>query len=1054
VNQFETLGSGSDKPKKGVPLATTQIFTGYWPNASPYRDAAVAYLYAKFYGATRNDKIAAGSNTEVSPRMTLCRRPGCPVWSSASFTDVTGFYSFNPFETGAGEQVYVIVDEATATYVATTSTKTLLYTKSAGAGKTRFKGEGNTLYMGNGVQTLKWSWFPAWAASTSYQPDQSILDSNNNIQLSLGYGVRITSTSVSSDIATINYTGTGVINQGDTVSLYGLTVASGLNDTTQIVLGAGSGFFTVSYSTSNYSTTADTGAAVDATQGNGTSGSSTPSFSGTIDSLVVDGTNVWVSQGNSVQNLGIVAPTTSPTVQNTLIPAPSSWAASTYYWPNPYIVDSNTSTGPWIWQLTTSGTTNSSVPSGLTSGTPIPQYSGGSQSASPTTVTDGTAVWTCNSLAARQTSTKYSAGQVILVSYTFVYYTYQFVQNDGGGGQLIKTAHNVTYMGFFQSKNSGTTSSSANSSLSWTSGLNTTVSDGSVTWVNVGLEVTRTASSTSSPTQGVDSNMVAGNVGDSLLVSTSNQISDSNGNGETVTIAGKSQTTAPTWSTTLGASVDDGTAPCLVWKNTGPLGAANTGVWFYAYSWVNLATGDESTASSLSSPILEAAGSGILVSGSGSPDTQVGQINIYRTTQQPVGSTSGTPFLLTSIPAPANGASWSYLDTTPDPPNSGATLNVEIIAAGYGIVDGVVSNYNDPPPTGLTNLEFYAGRMWGSVGNVIYYSTGPDVTVGNGNTSWNALNFYETPGVVYRLWPTTVGMFVFTDDGLWIIQGLGTSTSPFQEIQPADPSISILSYDAFSQSGTQGIIYTSDSKFYSVDPQNGTSWLGQPVGNDLVAGYTPSSVYVTYHSHGLDQIGLVTNGSNQWLSYMQVPAPETGYLWNPPATISAGSGGVGAVASIETAPGIHTLLIGPSNSGPILMRDSSYTTFADNETAYEAWAAFGNIVFAHHGQLAGLMHIGADFVRVGSQPQVSVLLDEILNQPNTPAWVSVPNPISDPTNLPQSDTLYQLRYWLIETQKPLYCRNALIKFDFGETDTVQNELLVFTVFGESLVETQ
>lgn len=51
-NQLESNGSqGPEKPQKAVPLAVTQLFSGYWPNSAPYRDAAVAYLYAKFYGA-------------------------------------------------------------------------------------------------------------------------------------------------------------------------------------------------------------------------------------------------------------------------------------------------------------------------------------------------------------------------------------------------------------------------------------------------------------------------------------------------------------------------------------------------------------------------------------------------------------------------------------------------------------------------------------------------------------------------------------------------------------------------------------------------------------------------------------------------------------------------------------------------------------------------------------------------------------------------------------------------------------------------------------------
>lgn len=1167
MNQFEVLGSNADKPRKAVPLATTQIFTGYWPNSAPYRDAAVAYLYAKFYQAGRNDKIAAGLNTEVSPRMTLCRRPGLTVWNSNSFTDVTGFYSFRPFQSGNGEQTYVIVDTTTAVYIGginTGTTKILLYTKASGAGTSRFKGEGNTLYWGDGKNTMKWTWFPGWTAATSYTPGQSILDASNNIQQCLGYAVQVVSTSVSSNVATITYSGSGTVKAGDTITFYGLTTKTALNNATVQVLNVGSGTFTCSFVTADYSTTADTGIAVDATQTSIVSGGSTPSFGSTIQGVLLDGTVGWICWGSSVQNMGIVAPTAAPTVSITPVPSKPDWAASTYYWPDPLIIDSNST--PYVWELTTSGTTASSVPSGLTTGTPTPMYSGGTVSASPTTVTDGTAVWTCNSLATRVVSTAYSVGQVIAVSWPYTYYTYEYVcfsgnvgiktptgvvnfedcpkgrwfqivnetgthwaklqvtsvfnidmlefqpgklvtkthkmklagewldaelyylnrpvvkysgdvytlsimsedeadqhyvletgdvahnipYDPGGGGcTVVQVPHNVTYEAFFECTVAGTSSSTATASIGWNGGLNSTTIDGGVTWTCVGLWVTRTSSASAAPTGGGDSNQVAGNVGNSQLVSVNIEIQDSNSKGEIPIIAGVSGSTAPTWATTVGAQTVDNSG--LIWSNQGSLGAANTGNWFYSFTYVNPTTNDESTGSPLSKAILLPASSGVVVSGPGSPDTQVGAINIYRSPQETATAVSGTPFFLTQIPAPPNGGSWSYTDVTPDPPNQGAILNVLITCPGYALVNGVVTNYNDPPPDGLTNLEFHAGRMWGTVGNVSYYSTGPDVTSGNGNTSWSALNFNETPGTMHKLWPTTVGLFHFTNDGLWLVQGLGSLSSPFEPIQLVDADISIATPNAFCVNGTQALVYTSDSQYLQLDPQQGTSILGQPVANDLASTYNPNYVYLTHHSHGLDQLGIITTGSSEWLSWMQVPAPETGYLWNPPAVLQPGSGGMSAVASVETSPGVYTLLVGPLLTGPILQRDSTFSNFTDNGNAYDAWVAFGNIVFAYHGQMAGLIHIGADFVRVGSTPTISVLLDEILNQPNTPAWVPIPNPVNDPPNLPASNTLYQLRYWMIESQQPVYCRNGVFKFDFGN-DTVQNELLCFTIFGESMAE--
>lgn len=1091
ANQFEVAGSQNpEKPHKVVPLATTKIFTGYWPNSAPYRDAAVPFLYEKFYGASRNDKIADGHNVEVSPQMTLIRRPGTTIWNSNTFFNVTGFYSFRPFEAGVGEQTLVMVDTTADSansitgfvYIAGingTPVQDIIYTKPGGinstSGPSRFQAEGNTLYWGDGVNTLKYSWFPAWKASTLLDPGTCIIDPNGNIQQWLGYGQLVTATFVTSNTMGFSTFSAGVgfsINVGDVLNFIGLTTKTGLNGINATVTSVSVGGLapTISYVTPNYSIVADTGAMIDITKGAATTDASMPTFSTTIGTVTLDGFGIWICRGSAVQNMGIVAPTLAPTVQVIPVPAFNTWAASTYYWPNPCIIDSNTGTGPWVWQLTTPGTTNSSVPSGLTTGTPTPEFSAGTTS-TPTTVTDGSAVWSCNSKAGRITNTAYSQSQIIAVSWTYIYYTYTQTTTTtfvGGGSQqffiptttLVSTPHEVTYSAFFECVTPGTSSTTATSGIAWQAGLNSQITDGTVTWQNIGLEVTRLAATTVAPTGGGNTNIVSGNVGNTVLVSNLTEIQDSNGNGEIPTIAGPSASAHPTWPTALGATVTETSG--LTWSNQGQFGAANTGSWYYTYTYLNAATGDESSAAPLSQAILLPANSGALLSGPGSPDTQVTNINIYRTTQQ-AGTAQGTPFYLRTILAPPSGGQWSTLDNTSDPPVPGSTLDIEITAPGFGVVNGIVTNFNDPPPTGLTNLSFHAGRMFGTVGNITYYSTGPDVTTGNGNTSWSVLNFFETPGTQSRLWPTTVGMFVFSNDGLWIIQGLGTSTNPFQQIQLVDPDISIVGYNDFTTAGTQANIFTSDRLYLSLDPQNGTSWLGQPVATVLAnpnndPPYTPGEVYLTYHSNGLDQKGFIIS-DNGWLNWMSVPAPETGFLWNPPAAIASPVNG--AMASVEVTPGVFQLLLGPGAipGGQILMRDSTFSVFTDGGTSpsggggapYPAWVVFGNIVFAHHGQMAGLVHVGADFVRLGAEPIASCLLDEILNQPGTPEWVIIPNPVNDPPNLPASATIFQLRYWMIETQEPIYCRNGLFKFDFSE-DEVKNELLCFTIFGESMTE--
>jgi hypothetical protein len=231
ANQLQIAGAQSEKPAKFASLFVGQIFSGLWTNRSQLRDAATPFLYTKFYSANRNDSLIDGLNTELSERMTLVRRPGHSVYNSQSFPAIQSFSAFKPFAPIIGETIRVIADTSTAVYDATgPSTKTLLFNKSTGAGKTRFKGVENTLFMGDGVDVLKWSWFPAWAAITNYADNSCVLDANNNIQQSQGLGAQITSTSLdANNNLTVNYSGTGTLSIGETVTFYGMTAVTALN---------------------------------------------------------------------------------------------------------------------------------------------------------------------------------------------------------------------------------------------------------------------------------------------------------------------------------------------------------------------------------------------------------------------------------------------------------------------------------------------------------------------------------------------------------------------------------------------------------------------------------------------------------------------------------------------------------------------------------------------------------------------------------------------------------------------------------------------------------
>ena len=450
---------------------------------------------------------------------------------------------------------------------------------------------------------------------------------------------------------------------------------------------------------------------------------------------------------------------------------------------------------------------------------------------------------------------------------------------------------------------------------------------------------------------------------------------------QTIWTAGVANTTGATnttsagpvsWSTILGATTPDG---AYTWTNLGPATQLTAGTLGYAYSYHSI-DGSVTTASPVSYVLNAIAGSPGLfelrIVLPVSSNTQVDQIWIWRT----VGGGS-TLFYLDEVPNnPNTGSSVTYIDDISD-----TSLN-ELISAP-------IADANDPPPTGLSTLTYYLQRIWGAVGNSVYYSAGPDVTAGSGNTSWPPANVFVFPSSVTRLHPTINGLFVFTVSDIYLIQGTGTANSPFFSA-PFLADIGLVSYDAFSVNGSLVYMYTSDNQCVSLDLNAGVSEVGFPIGDQFGPGYgtktfNPSSTQVTWHIAGSQDKGLyVSDGGNRatnssiipnpgnWWRLCPTPVPESGMTWSPKAQIT---GGFSAVQSVETSPGTHTLLIGPKTTGVILQRND--TVYSDNGTAYKAWAVLGSMVIAQPGQVANVAFFTTDSMAVGTPITLGVQIDEI-----------------------------------------------------------------------------
>lgn len=903
-------------------------------------------------------------------------------------------------------------------------------------GKMRSQQQLNTLYMVDGVNAKQWVWFPAWQANFSYtqlqsspDPANTILDANNNIEVSVGYAVAVTSTAASGGTLAVNYTGSAVVTIGDSWTFVGLGKATGLNFITVTVLSTGAGSFTAATNLSDYTTLAEINGLAFKNGMAGATGATAPTFGTTVGSTTLDNTVGWINKGNAVEIMGITGPQTAPTVSlspyTPINPATgalySSWVANTFYWKSvPVILQSGN-----VWQLTQAGTTANSVPG----------FGGGVG----TVQVDNTAQWTNQGSATRIVSTAYALNRAIRVDTSKT-------QIDGKGNPVTNY-----FSSLMVATTAGTTSATPTAAISWNTSTGATNQDGSVVWTVV-TTVPQGSSSYSSPILDRNTTTSGSAVGNNQIVTLVNQIDDvdSGGAGYLQAISsrwGVSNSSAPTWVDATGSVTIEATTE-LAWICGGPISPTNTGAWSYAYSFINSVTGDESTASPLSLPIVLAAGEEVSVIGATTTQPGIDTIGIYRTTQGPSASTTGgTPFFLNEIPMP-NATTWEYLDASPDPGNPGSILNVEITASGYVFSGGLATNVNDPPPTGITNLTAHCGYLWGFVGNILYYNTGPDVTVGNGGSSWDALNFYEFPGVGYRAISTNFNgstLFVFTSAGMYSIPGQGTVSNPFGQQQVVAPNISVLSYDAFTQDGSTFYVYTADRNLLSMDVNAGFSDVGEPIA-DLLDEIDPGNCQLAFYVNNTDRALYISDMETGWYRLAAVAAPETGFLWAPKAEIV---GGISAIGSVTTAPGNNSLLIGPEVSGLILQRDRS--VFSDNNQKYSAFATIGNIVLAHPGTMATVRFIAIDALKNGNKPTIGFLADEFLGYPTTPPFSVLTASSDDPPKLDASKTLYALRYWLFQNNDPFWARHILVKFDFGVSDT-PDELFSYTIYGGNLVE--
>jgi hypothetical protein len=387
-----------------------------------------------------------------------------------------------------------------------------------------------------------------------------------------------------------------------------------------------------------------------------------------------------------------------------------------------------------------------------------------------------------------------------------------------------------------------------------------------------------------------------------------------------------------------------------------------------------------------------------------------------------------------------------FVDSTPD-----VGLNELITGANAG--------ENTPPMPGSVAVSYHLGRLWYSIGTVVYYTSGANAPSGNGNGT-SPLNYDVLPSRVVRLVPTAIGMLVFTISDIYIISGNGTASSPILPAIPYLTGVGLANYNALDINGALIGFFTTDKQFLLFDPSAGLSYAGNPIGDQFRLNngnpgqsWDTGKVYVTWYTFGEDQGWFVGDGQFGWYKLIATPSPETGNCWSPFATIASGS--VSAIQSVQTSPGVHTLLIGPSGTGPILSRDLNATTDGGttevNGTTYPAYAVFGSYVLALPGQVAKIAFVTTISVRTGSSLIIGLLLDEALPYYKG-SFDIIKKWVTDPPGLPESKSFFKQRFYLSENhEETAYCSDMQLMVQWP-AEAAQNELQTFSVWGAYEVE--
>lgn len=1005
-------GASTAKPsRRYAGIHVSKALHGLVTNRFAFQDPST-FIVERFYGGYQDCLLGTSSNVEVSPRNTWITRPGITQYTTFQFpTPPLGSYSFNQ------NGVFTLyVDTATEIYTVTPTTGTSVFTKGAGAGQTSFLQLGGTTFFADGVDNKKiingtiWNWgvvaptgapgvtvaasgsaASIWTMDVTYTTMGFLTDSNGNIQqlVSVNANPAVPNTSTTIGISssgqpgwsstpgatTTESTGTPITwtNWGPIVAwaankVFNNASVGGTNADPCIIYDPVSKSCYIQASPSN---------------AQGTTGTTKPAFTGAFASVFHDGSVKWFCLGT---------PKTPPL-----------WTPSTFFSKLGTVSDNDGGSGisqpltpaaagiggahPQVtfWQVAATASGESGT------GGVAPNWATVAGNLTP----DNQLAWLCLGSSAWAANTSYipwanSPNAIFSV-----------IQDSNNNYQVCVSPV-------------GATSISGGTQPTWETAYGANTTDGTVTWVCVGAKLEwSTATKWFLPTIGFTVPSPTDPYGGS-------EIKDSNGNIQIAINNGLSGSTEPTWATATGVQTPDG-AGNLNWINNGSAAAQTlviTAGFGYGYAFKARTPTDffvTNIPNGLNSPLGPPTGSGdgsissmsppfkmptasnpgavVQLTGKGSTDPQVDTIVIFRSED---GFQGGPYFELTEIPNPAvvNGmaGTWNFSDYFPD-------VDLD------NLIEGDTVGQNAPPPVGLTNICYTQGRVWGSVLNVEFASSGNDIPPDNGNglTGWNASNNFPLTSPVTANIAVNSGILAYTTTDEWSILGGPEIPQFFPAVTRA--GVGLLSRNAITQLGAEIALFSADRRLLMFIPGQGETEPGLGIA-DQFSEFDPSKVYLTLYENGLDKGIFLADGSTGWFRLEAHSWPNNDPVWSPFATIT---GGCQMVQSIQTAPGVRSLLIGgTSTNQTIAFRDVSVNS--DKGTPYASNFTVGGIPLTHDGEMAELGFITFTGPRIGSAPIVSYLLDETSGD-----YTTMPTYVSDPPLLyganGQPTSVYRNRYY-------------------------------------------